>query len=53
MQLTQIGTPVCLEKELVQGSYFIRFLPIFFGLLFLNKNLKFKNNLFVFQFLLD
>lgn len=36
-------------EELVQGSYFIRFLPIFFGLLFLNKNLKFKNNLFVFS----
>jgi len=39
-------------EELVQGSYFVRFLPIFFGLLFLNKNLKFKNSLLILSILI-
>ena len=33
--------------ELVQGSYFIRILPIFLGLLFLIKDFKFKNYLLI------
>lgn len=33
--------------ELVQGSYFIRILPIYLGLLFLIKDFKFKNYLLI------
>ena len=38
--------------ELVQGSYFIRILPIFLGLLFLIKDFKFNNYLLIFSVLI-